>query len=83
MTDVSPDKVQTITLDDTDPAFTYSAGWSSDIANGQARFNDTATSTITARSAVEFRFTGQSVQVFGSLNVDHGSYAVSFVHHVA
>ncbi|WVF73067.1 hypothetical protein IAT40_007886 [Kwoniella sp. CBS 6097] len=73
----------TTILDDSSSAITYDTTWASmndadtDTNAGSSYYNATTHSTSRSGSVTDIRFSGTSVQLFGSIGRSHGNYSIS------
>ncbi|OCF38202.1 hypothetical protein I316_00427 [Kwoniella heveanensis BCC8398] len=67
----------TTILDDTSSSVTYDTMWRKVNDTDAGFYNSTAHSTSRSSSVVDIRFSGTSVQLFGTIGGVHGNYSVS------
>src|SRR5207248_10333823 len=64
------------TVNDTDPAITYSAGWSASASRGLGDYNNDVHYTKTNGNYAQFTFTGTGVQYIAETYSDEGNVDV-------
>ncbi|KAL5479071.1 hypothetical protein ACEPAI_2359 [Sanghuangporus weigelae] len=67
-----------ITLDDGDPSITYlpsASDWQTTIVNQSDYFNQSAHQTASPDASVRILFSGNAIEVYGSVGRDHGVYS--------
>ncbi|ODO10224.1 hypothetical protein I350_02453 [Cryptococcus amylolentus CBS 6273] len=70
-------QLQTTFIDDTSVIITYSDTWASFGSGNGGFYNLTEHLTSTIGDEMSFQFTGSSIQLFASVNTDHGNYSVT------
>ncbi|WWD03615.1 hypothetical protein V865_001670 [Kwoniella europaea PYCC6329] len=72
------DKIYTTRIDDTSPSVTYDQdGWTTEGSGDPQYHNSTQHTSIIPSSTMTMNFNGTSVQLFGSLNDNHGNCSIS------
>ncbi|WWD03610.1 hypothetical protein V865_001664 [Kwoniella europaea PYCC6329] len=75
-----PNKVEeivTTTIDDSSPYAQYvGTGWSNSTFGG-GYYNNTAKINYGVGDSMSLKFTGTNIQVYGTINTDHGAYSIS------
>ncbi|WWC94850.1 hypothetical protein V866_001701 [Kwoniella sp. B9012] len=72
------DEIYTSRIDDTSPSVTYDQdGWTTEGSGGPQYYNSTQHTSVIPSSTMTMNFNGTSVQLFGSVNDDHGNYSIS------
>ncbi|WVW86124.1 hypothetical protein I302_108164 [Kwoniella bestiolae CBS 10118] len=72
------DEIYTTTIDDISPSITYDqTGWNTTGSSDTQYYNSTQHVSTIPSSTMTMNFTGSSVQLFGSVNNDHGNYSIS------
>ncbi|WVR00239.1 hypothetical protein IAU59_007381 [Kwoniella sp. CBS 9459] len=67
----------TTTLDDSSSAVTYDTTWKATNDSDAAYYNSTSHSTSRTGSVADIRFSGTSVQLFGTIGGSYGNYSIS------
>ncbi|WWC64625.1 uncharacterized protein I303_107236 [Kwoniella dejecticola CBS 10117] len=71
------EEIYTTTIDDTSPYVTYDQGWNATGTGDSQYYNATLHTSTIPSSTMTMQFNGSSVQLFGSIDSDHGNYSVS------
>ncbi|WWC71974.1 uncharacterized protein I206_105933 [Kwoniella pini CBS 10737] len=71
------DDIYTTLINDTSPYVTYDQGWKATGVDGSHNFDSTRHVSTIPSSTLTMSFNGSSVQIFGTIDSDHGNYSIS------
>ncbi|WWC94843.1 hypothetical protein V866_001693 [Kwoniella sp. B9012] len=77
ITHTIPSTMYTTYIDDASPSISYDASWVSYGYGTGGYYNLTEHMSSTTGSIMELKFNGSSIQLFASINSDHGDYTIS------
>ncbi|KAK6909455.1 hypothetical protein I203_103474 [Kwoniella mangroviensis CBS 8507] len=77
ITHTIPSTTYTTYIDDASPSISYDTSWVSYGYGTGGYYNLTEHMSSTTGSIMELKFNGSSIQLFSSINTDHGDYTIS------
>ncbi|WRT70257.1 uncharacterized protein IL334_007252 [Kwoniella shivajii] len=71
------DNEYTSIIDDSSPFVSYDVGWNTTDPGDSQYYNGTQHISTIPSSVMTLNFSGSSIQLFGSMDTDHGNYSIS------